>query len=943
MRGKAVGLMTLLILLIASTSFAAVCPQVTALGSLSGDGRYEPFRVAVAPSGSIYATDAQNDRVYLYGAGGERIKDIYVNYPLGVAVDDSGNVYVGSSDRHKGYQGEITVYDSGLNEQYTIGSGILKKPLGIAVDADKIYVADSKLNSIMVFNRADGSFLVNISDTAPGTKLVRPDNVFINPATGNLIVSDSALVKNECTGDAAGSGDCVATEDIQGTGVHEFTSDGVFVRSFGSHGYTETAGVLALIGGVAVDNSERTYISDRTKHSLHVFDSAGVPVCIAPYGFNPGAHPQGLAATADGRLFVGSSGKIVELGLDDFTKMVVSPTELSYAAQECGPQPAAKTVTVSNEGPGLLSYTVSSDAPWLTTSISSGDINGQGSVDITASVDKSGLTIGTHTATLTIASAGSTQTVAVTLEVLPPSTLSVSPSSLSFTVEGGVNPPAQSLNIQIVGGGSWSATSDKAWLGVSPSSGGSNIILTQVSVDAASIGADRNGSITVGGTCIAGGPVSVPVTVDVIAGGTIEVTTNNDDASFTISGPETYTGNGKTYSVSGATAGTYTIEFGDVEGHLSPESYSLDLTDGATVTFEGSYIDRRRELNILTTPGHITDGSINQLRVYELKELLAGNSAPSMTVDLVDGGTKRYWDNSIVASGDINGDGVEDAVISHDVGVVTVFDMATSSVMAEFMPFADRAYVDLAVADFDGNGTVEIVASATNWSAEGATFRVFSYEGGKIVDTGAVRKAYTGENWANASMRNNDRRGVRIATGDTNGDGKPEIITVQGGGYSEHYVQVRTWDVTTGVTGTWHADDVDGYSIEDTGLHSYYSDITAGDVDLDGADEVIVSYAPLMTSERQAIGIAVFDDLNSGGMKIGEVKGVLSIRGVEVAAGDINFDGHADIVIGEGAFREGDSSRVLAYDFRNGTPLHEFDAFALDVYGVRIATGQLLK
>jgi hypothetical protein len=126
-------------------------------------------------------------------------------------------------------------------------------------------------------------------------------------------------------------------------------------------------------------------------------------------------------------LYVGAAGRVIELGIGNYTKMVVSPAELTFSAQECDPQPADQYVTVSNGGPGILSFTITSDSAWLTTSTNGDTISGVGSVDVAVSVDKSGLSAGTYTGTLTVTSVSGVQTVTVTLTVLSPSTLNVSP------------------------------------------------------------------------------------------------------------------------------------------------------------------------------------------------------------------------------------------------------------------------------------------------------------------------------------------------------------------------------------------------------------------------------------------------------------------------------------------------------------------------------------
>src|SRR5690606_24775766 len=61
--------------------------------------------------------------------------------------------------------------------------------------------------------------------------------------------------------------------------------------------------------------------------------------------------------------------------------------------------------------------------------------------------------------------------------------------------------------------------------------------------------------------------------------------------------------------------------------------------------------------------------------------------------------------------------------------------------------------------------------------------------------------------------------------------------------------------------------------------------------------------------------------------------------GVNVAAGDVNGDGSADVIVGAG---EGGGPRVAVRDGRSGAPLADFFAYAASVRaGVYVAAGDL--
>ena len=72
--------------------------------------------------------------------------------------------------------------------------------------------------------------------------------------------------------------------------------------------------------------------------------------------------------------------------------------------------------------------------------------------------------------------------------------------------------------------------------------------------------------------------------------GSITVITNLDLSTFTIIGPETYHGSGKSWSTSDVPAGTYTINYGEVSGYITPSSETKTLVSGGAITFTGTYI-----------------------------------------------------------------------------------------------------------------------------------------------------------------------------------------------------------------------------------------------------------------------------------------------------------------------------------------------------------------
>ncbi len=98
--------------------------------------------------------------------------------------------------------------------------------------------------------------------------------------------------------------------------------------------------------------------------------------------------------------------------------LAVDSSTLGFEALVDGPNPPAKPVEISNAGTGILNWTASFDAPWITVS----DLSGTAPSVVNIGVDITGLVPDTYVDTVTIESAGadnSPQHIEVTLVVMP--------------------------------------------------------------------------------------------------------------------------------------------------------------------------------------------------------------------------------------------------------------------------------------------------------------------------------------------------------------------------------------------------------------------------------------------------------------------------------------------------------------------------------------------
>jgi len=99
-----------------------------------------------------------------------------------------------------------------------------------------------------------------------------------------------------------------------------------------------------------------------------------------------------------------------------------SPSTFTFTGTQGGLNPPSQTLEVWNSGGGSMNWTASKDVNWLTLSPSSGNSSGEHD-QIAISVNISGLSSGTYSATITLTGEGalnSPQDIPVTLQVLSP-------------------------------------------------------------------------------------------------------------------------------------------------------------------------------------------------------------------------------------------------------------------------------------------------------------------------------------------------------------------------------------------------------------------------------------------------------------------------------------------------------------------------------------------
>jgi sugar lactone lactonase YvrE len=331
-----------------------------------------PAWVAVDASDNLYIADLYNQRIRRvdasgiittvagngsFGSGGDGgpATDASFRYPVSVAIDDHGNLYIGDNQNHSIRKvdtlGVITTVAGNGSAGYggdggPATSANLSYPAGVAFDAaGNLYIGDNRNNRVRKVDTAgvittvagNGSFAFG-GDGAPatGAALANPHGLALDRA-GNLYIADrqnDRVRKVDTAGiisTVAGSG----SSSFFGNGIPGIdarmryptraTVDGegnLYIAD--SHNFrvrkVDTAGIITTVAGngstgstgdggpatdastqpfgVAIDDAGNLYIAEPANHSIRKVDSAGIITTFAGNGIGGFGGDGGPATSA---------------------------------------------------------------------------------------------------------------------------------------------------------------------------------------------------------------------------------------------------------------------------------------------------------------------------------------------------------------------------------------------------------------------------------------------------------------------------------------------------------------------------------------------------------------------------------------------------------------------------------------------------------------------
>jgi trimeric autotransporter adhesin len=312
-------------------------------GGLATSARLRyPSGVAIDASGNIYIADTYNNRIRMvtkstdiittvagdgsYGDKGDGglATSARLNYPNGIAIDASGNIYIADTDNHRirmvTKSTDIITTVAGDGSSGFSGDGGLATsarlyyPQGVGIDVSgNIYIADTRNNRIRMVTKSTGIITTVAGDgsydfsgdggLATSARLDYPYGIAID-ASGNIYIADTYNNRIRMVTKSTG---IITT--VAGNGTAGFSGDGGLA----------TSARLNYLNVVFVDASGNIYIADTNNHRIRmVTKSTGIITTVAGDGSSGYSsvgdgglatstrlhNPRGVAIDASGNIYI---------------------------------------------------------------------------------------------------------------------------------------------------------------------------------------------------------------------------------------------------------------------------------------------------------------------------------------------------------------------------------------------------------------------------------------------------------------------------------------------------------------------------------------------------------------------------------------------------------------------------------------------------------------
>lgn len=256
--------------------------------SFYGVGEYElskPMDVVVS-NNLLYVTDAGRQDVVVFDLTTGEVVNTFgddLQFPYGITVDSTGNIYVADTDLDK-----ISIYSpdgvyiadfAPVNAEDAIES-----PAAIRIYDDKLYVPEINTGSVKVFD-LEGNLLLEIAEPADSENALNSPNGVAVDAVGNIYISDTMNAR-----------------------VLVYDQTGTFVKELGGKTADSATSELANPRGIAVDEEGYVYVVDLLANNIAMFSPEGDLEAVLGTGMGSEngqfSQPSGLYIDENGTLYI---------------------------------------------------------------------------------------------------------------------------------------------------------------------------------------------------------------------------------------------------------------------------------------------------------------------------------------------------------------------------------------------------------------------------------------------------------------------------------------------------------------------------------------------------------------------------------------------------------------------------------------------------------------
>ena len=264
----------------------SVYPDLTQLGHpvrvVTGVNR--PYGIAFNSRGEMIVSESEGHQISIFDIRGQRIRTFgsrgnrpeQMEYPAGVAIDDTDNIYVSSNHKLQKFTSSGKLIKCVFQHQEGNNAGCFNYPRGVSLYNNKIYMCDCDNHRIQVFD-LDLNFTRSISSRGKGKgKIDLPLDVKFD-CSGNMYIAEKKRVQ-------------------------VLDSSGHFIRLFGQEGERR----LERPASVLIAD-QFMYVSDIRQHRIVVYTSSGYFVTsFGGWGQKEGqfSSPYYITSCIDGYVYV---------------------------------------------------------------------------------------------------------------------------------------------------------------------------------------------------------------------------------------------------------------------------------------------------------------------------------------------------------------------------------------------------------------------------------------------------------------------------------------------------------------------------------------------------------------------------------------------------------------------------------------------------------------